>query len=75
MTKYLLIIILLLPQITQAIYRVYSGNMGDKKIEFYINAISDDNFNIIYIDDKTYKIEYLGLPQKVDNLYSRLAYN
>lgn len=69
MTRYLLIIILLLPQITQAIYRVYSGNMGGKKVEFYINAISDDNFNIIYIDDKTYKIEYLGLPQKVDNEY------
>ena len=41
MTRYLLLIVLLLPQVTQAIYRIYTGNIGDRKVEFYINGFSD----------------------------------
>ena len=61
--------VFLIPQVTEAIYRVYSGNMGDNKVEFYLFATSDSNFHIIYIDDKTKKIEYMGAPKKIENDY------
>ena len=67
--KSILIIVLLIPQVAEAIYRVYSGNMGDNKVEFYLFAISDSNFHIIYIEDKTKKIEYMGAPKKIGNDY------
>ena len=61
--------VFLIPQVTEAIYRVYSGNMGDNKVEFYLFATSDSNFHIIYIEDKTKKIEYMGAPKKIENDY------
>lgn len=69
MTRYLLLIVLLLPQVTQAIYRIYTGNIGDRKVEFYINGFSDKSVYIYYISNDDYTIESLGLPQKVDNEY------
>lgn len=69
MTRYLLLIVLLLPQVTQAIYRIYTGNIGDRKVEFYINGFSDQSDYIYYISNDDYTIESLGLPQKVDNEY------
>ena len=62
-------IVFLIPQVTEAVYRVYSGTMGDNKVEFYLFAISDSNFHIIYIEDKTKKIEYMGAPKKIGNDY------
>ena len=67
--KYIMMMVFLIPQVTEAIYRVYSGNMGDNKVEFYLFATSDSNFHIIYIDDKTKKIEYMGAPKKIENDY------
>ena len=67
--KFFLVIFLLIPQLAQAIYRVYTGNIGDRKVEFYIYAIPDSTFNIRYIDDKTFKIKQLGLPEKKRNNY------
>lgn len=69
MTRYLLIIILLLPQITQAIYRIYTGNIGDRKVEFYIGSFIEDDFNILSINLKDFSIESLGIPQKINNEY------
>ena len=67
--KYIMMMVFLIPQVTEAIYRVYSGNMGDNKVEFYLFATSDSNFHIIYIEDKTKKIEYMGAPKKIENDY------
>jgi hypothetical protein len=67
--KYLLIIILLLPQLAQSIYRVYTGNIGDRKVEIYMYAISDDDFHIICVDNETHEITYLGLPKRIDDNY------
>ena len=61
--------VFLIPQVTEAIYRVYSGNMGDNKVEFYLFAISDSNFDIIYIKDNTYEVGYIGGPQKKESDY------
>lgn len=68
-TKYLLIIILLLPQLAHSTYRAYIGNIGNTKVELYLYAISDDDFQIIYVDDKNHEITYLGLPERIDNDY------
>ena len=67
--KYILIIVFLIPQVTEAVYRVYSGNMGDDKVEFYLLATPDSNFDITYIKDKTYEVGYIGGPQKKENDY------
>jgi hypothetical protein len=67
--KYLLIIILLLPQLAQSIYRVYTGNIGDRKVEIYMYATSDDDFHIIYVDNETHEITYLGSPKRIDDDY------
>ena len=67
--KYILIIVFLVPQIAEAIDRVYAGNMGDRKVEFYISAISENDFDIIYLDYKTKTISYLGLARKGDDGY------
>ena len=67
--KSILIIVLLIPQVTKAIYRVYSGNMGDNKVEFYLVATPDSDFHVIFIEDKTKKIEYMGGPKKIKNDY------
>ena len=62
-------IVFLIPQVTEAVYRVYSGNMGDDKVEFYLLATPDSNFDITYIKDKTYEVGYIGGPQKKENDY------
>ena len=62
-------IVFLIPQVTEAVYRVYSGNMGDNKVEFYLLATPDSNFDITYIKDKTYEVGYIGGPQKKENDY------
>ena len=67
--KSLLIIMFLIPHVTEAIYRVYSGNMGENKVEFYLFATYDSIFDIIYIEDKTYEVGYIGAPQKKENDY------
>ena len=67
--KSLLIIMFLIPHVTEAIYRVYSGNMGENKVEFYLFATYDSIFDIIYIEDKTYEVGYIGEPQKKENDY------
>ena len=67
--KSILIIVLLIPQVTEAIYRVYNGNMGGDKVEFYLLATPDSNFDITYIKDKTYEVGYIGGPQKKENDY------
>ncbi|MBI0031942.1 hypothetical protein H3S75_11925 [Gilliamella sp. B14384G15] len=67
--KYILIIVFLIPQVTEAVYRVYSGNIGDDKVEFYLLATPDSNFDITYIKDKTYEVGYIGGPQKKENDY------
>ena len=67
--KYIMIIVFLIPQIAKAIDRVYVGNMGDRKVEFYISAISENDFDIIYLDYKTKTISYLGLARKGDDGY------
>ncbi|WP_334320990.1 hypothetical protein [Gilliamella apicola] len=67
--KYILMIVFLIPQVTEAVYRVYSGNMGDDKVEFYLLATPDSNFDITYIKDKTYEVGYIGGPQKKENDY------
>ena len=67
--KYILMIVFLIPQVTEAVYRVYSGNIGDDKVEFYLLATPDSNFDITYIKDKTYEVGYIGGPQKKENDY------
>ncbi|WP_198236772.1 hypothetical protein [Gilliamella sp. B14384G15] len=67
--KYILMIVFLIPQVTEAVYRVYSGNMGDDKVEFYLLATPDSDFHVIFIEDKTKKIEYMGGPKKIKNDY------
>ena len=67
--KYILIIVFLIPQVTEAVYRVYSGNIGDDKVEFYLLATPDSNFDITYIKDKTYEVGYIGGPQKKESDY------
>ena len=62
-------IVFLIPQVAEAIDRVYAGNMGDRKVEFYISAISENDFDIIYLDYKTKTISYLGLARKGDDGY------
>ncbi|MBI0031941.1 hypothetical protein H3S75_11920 [Gilliamella sp. B14384G15] len=62
-------IVFLIPQVTEAVYRVYSGNMGDDKVEFYLLATPDSDFHVIFIEDKTKKIEYMGGPKKIKNDY------
>ncbi|MBI0059249.1 hypothetical protein, partial [Gilliamella sp. B14384G12] len=62
--KYIMMMVFLIPQVTKAIYRVYSGNMGDNKVEFYLVATPDSDFHVIFIEDKTKKIEYMGGPKK-----------
>lgn len=69
MTRYLLLIVLLLPQVTQAIFRIYTGNIGDKKVEFYIGSFIEDDFDILSINLKDFSIESLGIPQKINNEY------
>ena len=61
--------VFLIPQVTEAIYRVYSGNMGDNKVEFYLLATPDSDFDIIYIKDNTYEVGYIGGPQKKESDY------
>ncbi|WP_141674472.1 hypothetical protein, partial [Gilliamella sp. HK7] len=73
--KYLLIIILLLPQFAHSIYRIYVGNIGNKKVELYMSAISDSDFHILYVDDETYEITYLALPDKINNGYFFKSYS
>ena len=67
--KFLLIIVFLIPQVTEAVYRVYSGTMGDNKVEFYLLATPDSDFDIIYIKDNTYEVGYIGGPQKKESDY------
>ncbi|MBI0029579.1 hypothetical protein H3S88_12965 [Gilliamella sp. B14448G11] len=67
--KSILMIVFLIPQVTEAVYRVYSGNIGDDKVEFYLLATPDSNFDITYIKDKTYEVGYIGGPQKKENDY------
>ncbi|TEA26450.1 hypothetical protein [Candidatus Schmidhempelia bombi] len=67
--KYLLVIISFFPQVTQAIYRIYSGNIGDKKIDFYISGTSDNSLTISYVNTNDYTIISERLPKKVDNEY------
>ena len=67
--KYILIIVFLIPQVTEAVYRVYSGNIGDDKVEFYLVATPDSDFDIIYIKDNTYEVGYIGGPQKKESDY------
>ena len=62
-------IVFLIPQVTEAVYRVYSGTMGDNKVEFYLLATPDSDFDIIYIKDNTYEVGYIGGPQKKENDY------
>ena len=62
-------IVFLIPQVTEAVYRVYSGNMGDNKVEFYLLATPDNDFDIIYIKDNTYEVGYIGGPQKKESDY------
>ena len=62
--KDILIIVFLIPQLTEAIYRVYNGDMEDRKVIFYLFVTSASNFHIIYIEDKTNKIEYMGAKKK-----------
>ena len=67
--KYILMIVFLIQQVTEAVYRVYNGNMGGDKVEFYLLATPDSNFDITYIKDKTYEVGYIGGPQKKENDY------
>ena len=67
--KYIMMMVFLIPQVTKAVYRVYSGNIGDDKIEFYLVATPDSDFHVIFIEDKTKKIEYMGGPKKIKNDY------
>ncbi len=53
--KDILIIVFLILQLTEAIYRVYSGDMEDRKVIFYLFVTSASNFHIIYIEDKKIK--------------------
>ena len=62
--KDILIIVFLILQLTEAIYRVYSGDMEDRKVIFYLFVTSASNFHIIYIEDKTNKIKYIGGKKK-----------
>ena len=71
--KYILMIVFLIPQVTEAVYRVYSGNMGENKVEFYLFATYDSIFDIIYIEDKTYEVGYIGAPQKKESDYHCLS--
>lgn len=68
-TKYLLIIILLLPQVTQAIYRVYSGNIGDKKVELYIGGFFEEDPSFFILNNEDYSIHSMGIPKINDNKY------
>ena len=67
--KYIMMMVFLIPQVTEAVYRVYSGTMGDNKVEFYLLATPDSDFDIIYIKDNTYEVGYIGGPQKKESDY------
>ena len=67
--KYILMMVFLIPQVAEAVYQVYAGNIEDRKVEFYISAISKNDFDIIYLDNKTKTISYLGLGRKRDDGY------
>lgn len=64
--KSILLIILLTPAISRAIlYRIYTGNIGQDKAEFYF-----DYETAIYIDDKEHQVKELNFIRKNDNKYN-----
>lgn len=47
--KDILIIVFLIPQLTEAIYRVYNGDMEDRKVIFYLCVTCLSHLLVIFI--------------------------
>lgn len=68
--KFALVALLLTPTISQAIYRVYTGNIGENKAEFYFV----DSKNAIYFNDKDHQVKHLGLISENNNTFNYKTY-
>lgn len=67
--KSILLIILLIPAISHASYRIFTGNIGQDKVEFYL-----DDLHTIYLDDNEHQVKKLSSIGKNNDVYKFKSY-
>ena len=67
--KSILLILLLIPSISYAIIYIYTGNIGQDKVEFYL-----DNLYTIYLDNNEYQVKKLSSIGKNNDVYKFKSY-